>query len=43
MRAGLEEAIGVSWWRTRVKRRKASLVGEPARGGDARFLSMPRA
>ncbi len=24
VRAGLEEAIGVSWWRTRVKRRKVS-------------------
>ena len=27
VRAGLEEAIGVSWWRTRVKRRKAFLGG----------------
>ena len=25
VRAGLKEAIGVSWWRTRVKRRKAFL------------------
>jgi hypothetical protein len=40
---GLEEAIDVSWWRTKVKRRKAFLGGEPARGGDALFLSMPRA
>jgi len=27
VRAGLKEAIGVSWWRTRVKRRKAFLGG----------------
>jgi len=27
VRAGLEEAIGVSWWRTKVKRRKAFLGG----------------
>ncbi len=25
MRAGLKEAIGVPWWRTKVKRRKAFL------------------
>jgi hypothetical protein len=43
VRAGLKEAIGVSWWRTRVKRRKAPSVGEPSRSGDALFLSMPRA
>lgn len=38
VRAGLEEAVGARWWRTRVKRRKASVVGEPARSGDALFL-----
>ena len=27
VRAGLEEAIDVSWWRTKVKRRKAFLGG----------------
>ena len=27
VRAGLKEAIGVSWWRTKVKRRKAFLGG----------------
>ena len=32
VRAGLKEAIGASWWRTRVKRRKAFLgwVSRPA-------------
>ena len=42
VRAGLEEAIGASWSRTRVKRRKASLVGEPSRSGDALFLSLSK-
>ena len=27
VRAGLEEAVGAWWWRTRVKRRKASFGG----------------
>ena len=27
VRAGLKEAIGVSWWRTKAKRRKAFLGG----------------
>ena len=27
MRAGLEEAVGALWWRTKVKRRKASVGG----------------
>jgi len=43
VRAGLEEAVGARWWRTRVKRRKASVVGELARSGDALFLLVPRA
>jgi len=30
VRAGLEEAIGASWWRTKVKRRKAFLGGRAA-------------
>ena len=30
VRAGLKEAIGVSWWRTKVKRRKAFLGGRAA-------------
>ena len=42
VRAGLEEAIGASWSRTRVKRRKASVVGEPSRSGDALFLSLSK-
>jgi len=42
VRTGLKEAIGVSWWRTRVKRRKASLEGEPSHSGDAQFLSISK-
>ena len=39
VRAGLKEAVDASWWRTKVKRRKAFLGGgEPASSGDARFL-----
>jgi hypothetical protein len=39
VRAGLKEAVGASWWRTKVKRRKAFLGrGELARGSDALFL-----
>jgi hypothetical protein len=34
-----EEAIGVSRLRTRVKRRKAFMMGESAHGDEARFLS----
>ena len=41
VRAGLKEAVDAWWWRTRVKRRKASLVGELACGSDARFLLVP--
>ena len=40
MRAGLEEAIGVSWWRTRVKRRKAFLGGRAGPRRRCRFLSL---
>jgi hypothetical protein len=43
VRAGLEEAVGARWWRTQVKRRKASVVGKPACGGDALFLLVLRA
>ncbi len=43
VRAGLEEAVDALWWRTEVKRWKAFLGwGEPARGGDALFLSLDR-
>lgn len=43
MRAGLKEAVGASWWRTKVKRRKAFLGwGELARGSEALFLSGDR-
>jgi DNA invertase Pin-like site-specific DNA recombinase len=38
VRAGLEEAIDVSWWRTRVKRRKAFLGG---RAGPRRRCPIP--
>jgi hypothetical protein len=41
VRAGLKEAVDAWWWRTRVKRRKASLAGELACGSDARFLLVP--
>jgi hypothetical protein len=43
VRAGLKEAVGALWWRTKVKRRKAFLGGgELARGSDALFLSGDR-
>jgi len=38
VRAGLKEAIGVSWWRTKVKRRKAFLGG---RAGQQRRCPVP--
>ena len=38
VRAGLKEAIGVLWWRTRVKRRKALLGG---RAGQRRRCPIP--
>ena len=38
VRAGLEEAIGASWWRTKVKRRKAFLGG---RAGSQRRCPIP--
>ena len=38
VRAGLEKAIGVSWWRTKVKRRKAFLGG---RAGQQRRCPIP--
>ena len=41
VRTGLEEAVDAWRWRTRVKCRKASLVGELARGSDALFLLVP--
>jgi hypothetical protein len=37
-RAGLKEAIGALWWRTRVKRRKALLGG---RAGQQRRCPIP--
>ena len=40
-RAGLEEAIGVDAFRTRVKRRKACVEGELAASSDALFLLFP--
>jgi len=43
VRAGLEEAVGAWWWRTKVKRRKASVAGELARGSEALFLLVLRA
>ena len=36
VRAGLKEAVDASWWRTKVKRRKACVVGKPALSGEAR-------
>lgn len=43
VRAGLKEAVGASWWRMKVKRRKAfSGWGELARGSEAPFLSEDR-
>ena len=39
VRAGLKEAIGVSRFRTKVKRRKACGVGKSAASDDAQYLS----
>ena len=43
VRAGLEEAIGASWWRTKVKRCKAFLGGRAATQRRCPILSRPRA
>ncbi len=41
-RAGLEEAVGVNEFRTKVKRRKALVEGELALSSEAQFLLVLR-